>query len=257
MDPSLLYSLTIAWIAIGALVLPLTLLFTAPFGRHFSSRFGPTVGNRLGWIVMESPAIWWFTWIFVSGIYGRDATSENRVVWILWSIWMIHYLNRGLIFPIRIRTRGKRIPLLVVGFALMFQLVNGYLNGMALGRDGSQYTSGWLAQPNFWIGVAVFILGGLINFRSDEALLKLRMPGETDYQIPRGGLFEWISCPNFLGEMILWSGWAIMCWNLAALSFAIWTFANLLPRALAHHRWYRSNFVDYPANRKAIFPGML
>jgi hypothetical protein len=57
--------------------------------------------------------------------------------------------------------------------------------------------------------------------------------------------------------MILWSGWAILCWNLAALSFAIWTVANLLPRSLAHHRWYREHFDDYPTNRKAIFPWLL
>ena len=257
MDPSLFQTLTLVWIAIGILVFPLTLFVTAPFGRHISLRFGPTIGNQLGWIIMESPAIWWFTLIFVGGIYRHDASGEQNVAWILWSVWMIHYLNRGLIFPIRTRTIGKRIPLMIVAFAFTFQLVNGFLNAIALGYLGSQYTYAWLSYPIFWIGATFFVLGWLINVRSDEVLLKLRNPGETDYLIPRGGLFEWISCPNFLGEMILWSGWAIMCWNLAALSFAIWTVANLLPRALAHHRWYRKTFVDYPANRKAIFPGML
>lgn len=240
------------WIAIGVLVFPLTLLLTAPFGRHFSSRFGPTIGNRLGWIIMESPAIWWFTIVFVSGV-----SSQNYLPWILWAMWMVHYLNRGLIFPMRTRTTGKRIPWLIVGFALGFQLVNGYLNGMAIGEFGSQYTVDCLMKSNFWIGLAVFLLGWLINLHSDEILLKLRKPDETGYLIPKGGFYAWVSCPNFLGEIILWSGWAILCWNLAALSFAIWTFANLVPRALAHHRWYRQHFVDYPANRKAVFPGVL
>ena len=252
MDQTTFHTLTLVWIAVGIFVLPLTLVCTAPFGRHFSSRFGPSIGNKLGWTIMESPAIWWFTILIFSG-----ASSQNDGAWVLWFLWMVHYVNRGLIYPLRTRTTGKRIPLLIVIFALVFQMVNGYLNGMALGHFGKQSIADLLGQQNFWIGLAVFILGWLINFRSDEILLKLRQPNETGYLIPRGGFFEWVSCPNFLGEMILWCGWAIMCWNLAALSFAVWTIANLLPRALAHHRWYQQTFADYPANRKAVFPGLL
>lgn len=257
MDPTLYHNLLLAWIVVGILVLPLTLFVTAPFGRHFSSRFGPTINNRLGWIIMESPAIWWFTIVFSSGLLGEAGSGPTVVAWILWSFWMFHYLNRGLIFPLRIRTSGKRIPILIVSFAFCFQMINGYFNGMSLGIFGAQYAENWLSHPKFWIGLALFILGWLINVRTDELLMKLRKPGKTNYSIPRGGLFEWVSCPNFLGEMILWTGWAIMCWNLAALSFAIWTIANLLPRALAHHRWYRANFEDYPTKRKAVFPGLL
>jgi steroid 5-alpha reductase family enzyme len=257
MDQTLFPTFVLFWIAVGILVLPLTLFITAPFGRHFSARYGPTIGNRLGWILMESPAIWWFTIVFASGMFGRAPSNQNVVAWILWALWMLHYMNRGMIFPLRIRTRGKQIPILIVAFAFMFQMINGYFNAMALGPFGSQYSADWLSQPCFWIGLAVFILGWQINLRSDEVLLNLRKPGETNYAIPTGGLYHWVSCPNFLGEMILWSGWAIMCWNLAAISFAIWTVANLLPRALAHHRWYRANFDDYPDQRKAVFPGLL
>ena len=46
MDQALFNNLTLGWIAIGALVFPLTLWVTAPFGRHYSARFGPTIGNR-------------------------------------------------------------------------------------------------------------------------------------------------------------------------------------------------------------------
>ena len=205
---------------------------------------------------MESPAIWWFTIVFVYGLLSYGEPRQSLAAWVLWIVWMIHYLNRGLIFPFRIRTTGKKIPLLIVAFALSFQLVNGFLNGLALGQFGEKYDSAWLYQPNFLLGLVLFVTGLLINFSSDETLLKLRKPNETAYSIPRGGLYRWVSCPNFLGEIILWSGWAIMCWNLAALSFAIWTVANLLPRALAHHRWYQQAFADYPTDRKAIFPGL-
>ena len=39
--------------------------------------------------------------------------------------------------------------------------------------------------------------------------------------------------------------------------FFIWTFINLVPRAISHHKWYKDNFKDYPKNRKAIIPKLL
>ena len=97
----------------------------------------------------------------------------------------------------------------------------------------------------------------IINVSSDEKLIHLRKKSTSGYQIPRGGLFEKISCPNFFGEIVEWAGFAIICWSLPALSFFVWTFCNLVPRALAHHKWYRSNFSDYPPGRKAVFPFIL
>ncbi len=242
----------IIWIAIGVGVLPLTLFVTAPFGRHASQKFGPQFANRLGWILMESPAIWFFSWVFFSGVHAGTPAA-----WFLWGLWMVHYLHRGVIYPIRIRTRGKQMPVLVIAMAFFFQIVNGYLNGVALSSLGLKYTSSWFSQPVFWIGLMLFATGVAVNLKADNTLLNLRKHGETGYRIPQGRLFDKISCPNFLGEIVQWTGWAVMCWNLAAVSFAVWTFANLVPRALAHHRWYQQNLDEYPSERKAIFPGLL
>ncbi|PLX08095.1 MAG: hypothetical protein C0598_12580 [Marinilabiliales bacterium] len=93
-----------------------------------------------------------------------------------------------------------------------------------------------------------------INIKADNKLLSLRSGGKKGYFIPRGWLFNYISSPNLFGEIIEWTGWAIMCWCLPSFSFAIWTFANLVPRALDHHRWYKRRFENYPEKRKAVFP---
>jgi 3-oxo-5-alpha-steroid 4-dehydrogenase 1 len=102
----------------------------------------------------------------------------------------------------------------------------------------------------------LFILGFIINRQADFTLHKLRKGGETGYSIAYNGLYRWISCPNYLGEILIWTGWAVATWSLAGLSFAVWTAANLVPRARAHHRWYLQNFADYPANRKMLVPGI-
>ena len=100
----------------------------------------------------------------------------------------------------------------------------------------------------------LFVAGCAINRQSDFTLRRLRENGEAGYSIPYGGFYRWVSSPNYFGEIIQWFGWALATWSLAGLMFAVWTAANLAPRALSHHRWYRESFVDYPPERKALLP---
>ena len=69
-------------------------------------------------------------------------------------------------------------------------------------------------------------------------------------------MYKWVSCPNYLGEMLIWFGWAIAAWSQVALAFALWTVANLAPRARSHHRWYQDKFENYPEKRRALVPGL-
>ena len=148
------------------------------------------------------------------------------------------------------------MPLYVVASAFFFTSINSYLNGRYLFSFAPPHlaSSSWTSDPRFFIGIALFVAGYAINQWADHVLFHLRKPGETGYKIPRGGLYELISCPNYLGEIIEWSGWAILTWSPAGLLFALWTIANLLPRARSNHRWYKERFPEYPAKRRAIIP---
>jgi 3-oxo-5-alpha-steroid 4-dehydrogenase 1 len=106
------------------------------------------------------------------------------------------------------------------------------------------------------MGLGFFISGFFINKKSDNILIALRKE-QDGYQIPQKGLFKYVSCPNHFGEIMEWIGFAIIAWNIAALSFAVWTICNLLPRALNHHAWYKETFENYPKNRKALIPYIL
>ena len=88
-------------------------------------------------------------------------------------------------------------------------------------------------------------------------LIKLRPAKGNGYKIPYGGLFKYVSCPNFFGEIISWAGFALVAFNLPALSFLIWTLINLSTRALDHHRWYLKEFPEYDKDRKALIPYLL
>ena len=234
-----------------ALAVPtfLSLLFVpAPYGRYTRSGFGPTLPARLGWILMESPASLFFAAVYFAGPHWSDPAPLA-----LFALWQLHYVNRAFLFPLKMREGGRRMPVLVLLLAVTFNLLNGWVNARYLSDLGS-YPAGWLADPRFLLGAAAFLLGFALNVSSDRALSRLRPPGESGYRIPRGGPFEWVSCPNYLGEILEWSAWAVASWSLAGAAFAVYTAANLAPRALAHHAWYRRQFADYPKNRRALLP---
>ena len=141
--------------------------------------------------------------------------------------------------------------------AASFNVVNGYLNGRWLFTLGPELPVSWLYSPQFLVGALIFIAGLALNLHSDALLRRLRRDGDSGYKIPHGGLFRWVSCPNYLGEILEWIGWAIATASLGGWSFAAWTAANLVPRAISHHRWYRQHFPDYPRERKALIPWLL
>ena len=89
-------------------------------------------------------------------------------------------------------------------------------------------------------------------------LRRLRKPGEAGYRLPPPvGPFALVACPNYLGEMVEWAGFALAAGSAPATAFALFTAANLVPRALAHRRWYVSTFAGYPRGRKAVLPWVL
>ncbi len=249
---TLYYRLLYIWMALAVVIFPILLHVTVPYGRHSRNTWGPMVKNRLGWFLMELPVAVVFSYFFFEGNGEKTAP-----VYVFYGLFMLHYINRIFIFPFRIRENGKQMPWLIVLLALFFNFSNGFFNGYWFGTLSNNYPISWFWSWQFIVGIILFFTGMYINISSDQALLGLRSGGKKGYYIPYGGLFEKVSSPNLMGEIIEWCGWAIMGWCLPAFSFALWTAANLVPRALDHHRWYHRYFPDYPKNRKAVFPGVL
>ncbi|HJN54440.1 MAG TPA: DUF1295 domain-containing protein [Flavobacteriaceae bacterium] len=241
------YNLLAFWILFGALTF-LYLIFSkiaAPYGRHQNNKWGWSIGNNWGWFWMELPALLVMPIVVIIG----PAELDVYILFILF-LWCFHYFYRTVIFPFKLNTKGKKIPLVIVCSGFIFNLINGVFVGYELGFI---LENNFSLSPNFIIGIIVFSVGVYINKSTDNKLISLRSESKG-YQIPEGGLFNYISCPNHFGEIIEWLGFAIILWNLSALSFSLWTMYNLIPRALNHHQWYKQHFSNYPTNRKAVFP---
>jgi 3-oxo-5-alpha-steroid 4-dehydrogenase 1 len=227
------YAIWGAWALVAMAVVPYLLLRPAPYGRHGRAGWGPMVNARLAWVLMETPSPLGMLLLF---LLGRGASDRVSLVFL--GLW-------------------RPMPAAVVASGASFNLVNAYLNGCWLFFLAELRSLAWLASPRFIAGVAFFFAGLLVHVLADRQLRRLRAASQGEYVLPRGLLFRFVSCPNYLGEIVEWAGFALATWSPGGLIFAIWTAANLTPRAIHHHRWYRKRFPDYPHERRAMVPFVL
>jgi 3-oxo-5-alpha-steroid 4-dehydrogenase 1 len=241
------------WIIIGINAGIYLLKIAAPYGRYVRPGWGPIISNKTGWIVMESTVI--ITFLAWGPWNLADWKNPSNI---MVALFLLHYLHRALIYPLRIRTKGKRMPLVIMVSAMLFNGVNGSLLGIWFARY-ARYDTEWYFSFPFIAGILLFFSGMAINISSDNLLIALRrhihaQNTSFEYQIPYGGFFRFISSPNLFGEIMEWAGYALLTWSYPALAFFIWTCANLVPRAITNHRWYQEKFPEYPPDRKILVP---
>ena len=248
-DPAEIYEYaTRGILALALFVFGLLWIINAPYGRHLRSGWGPTLSARLGWIVMEIPSP-----IFMAIAYTYGEHSLQAFPLFFLCIFQLHYVHRAIIYPLLARGNHRRIALFTVVLALVFNTVNGALCGWAVSQV-CEYDTSWLWDPRFLLGTLIFAFGAGLNLHSDQILRNLRKPGETGYKIPIGGFYRWVSSPNYLGEIVEWFGFALATWSMAGLAFAVFTLANLAPRARANQIWYHEHFKEYPKERRTLLP---
>ena len=213
---------------------------TAGYGVFYNKKWGPAVPNKLGWILMESPVF--IVMILLCIISER---STNIVCLIFLILFEIHYFQRSFIFPFLIR--GKSVmPLSVILMGVVFNVLNAVMQGgwIFYVAPENMYELSWLATPQFIIGTFVFFTGMIININSDYIIRHLRKPGDTKHYLPKKGLFKYVTSANYFGEFVEWVGFAILTWSLSGAVFALWTFANLAPRAAKIYNNYKKEFGD-------------
>lgn len=243
-----LYSFSLILIfSSAALVLVLLFFVSAPYGKFLRKGWGETIHAKWAWLFMELPSPLLMIFFFL--IPGQKGLPQYCFI----LLWLSHYIDRTFVYPFTQSGREKPYPLIIVAMALIFNCLNGFVNGYGLFHVSS-YPLSWIMGWQFPAGLAIFITGFVINKMADEKLRKLRKANPDEYLIPAGWLFNYISCPHYFGEIIEWAGWAVMTWSLPGLAFSVFTFANLFPRAIASHKWYKSNFPEYPQKRKAVIP---
>ena len=240
------YSL-FAIFSLAIIVFILLFFVSAPYGKFRRKGWGLTIRAKWAWMIMEflSPAL--MTLFFITS----NKKSIPALVFI--SLWLIHYIHRTFIYPFTQSGRNKPYPVIVVIMAMFFNILNGVVNGYGVFHIKT-YDLSWLSSWQFIAGLILFFMGFFINKSADERLRRFRKESPDEYIVPKGWLFNYISSPHYFGEIIEWGGWAVMTWSLPGLAFFVFTFANLFPRAVSAHKWYKENLSGYPVERKAVVP---
>ena len=247
------FNIVLIVMAVMAVVVFVSLFFVdAGYGRFYAPKWGPAIDNRLGWMLMEAPVfvamllLWWLSDRREDGI---------RLVFLL--LFELHYFHRAFVFPWLMRGRSK-MPLSIIGTAVLFNTLNAYMQGgwLFYVSPVDYYSADWLTSLPFLAGTALFLLGMGVNIHSDRIIRNLRKPGDTAHYLPRGGMFRWVTSANYFGELVEWTGFAILTWSVSGAVFALWTFANLAPRAARIYDGYRQEFPDQLDTRttKRILP---
>ena len=236
-----------------AVVVFISLYFvTAGYGQFRTRQWGWSINNKVAWTLMEAPvfvtmlAIWWTS--------GHSLHVPELLLFLLFEL---HYFQRSFVFP-WLMTGKSRMPVAIMLMGITFNVINGVMQGGGLFwypnpdfAEGSAYLLRW----NAIVGIALFIIGLAVNWHSDHVIRHLRQPGDTRHYLPQRGMYRYVTSANYLGELTEWVGFALAAATPVAWVFPIWTAANLVPRAHAIHKKYRTEFGDSAVgNRKRIIP---
>ena len=132
-----------------------------------------------------------------------DWIKNGSVALLAAVLYVFHYTYRTFIFPLRIRTKKKRVPVMITILGAQFNFINGTLNGFFLGASsaGASTAIGASSFPTPTnesasfslasqipfeqilpsLGIAVFVIGFFIHFISDHKLIALRTRKEKTH----------------------------------------------------------------------------
>lgn len=255
----------------------LALFADSPYGKLASTKvedknegfidkilnFAVKLDPRFGWWLMELPATLSFGYFYLQG-----ANAFQPVPLLLAGLWAKHYLNRGWLFPLNIRvsnennkgeTPAASFSIWVVSFGVIFTTMHGYLNAKWFSSVGTHLTKAWLSDWRFITGLIIYETSYWATIHCEHILRNLRSsnpsPNEPRYKIPKGGLFEYCTSPQYLCELLAWFGWSLISVNPGGVIVFLVSAANLIPRAYTQHEWYLKKFKeDYPKERKRLIP---
>jgi 3-oxo-5-alpha-steroid 4-dehydrogenase 1 len=250
------YSL-IAMIILAVIIFIVLQFITPAYGMTFNNRWGMSVKNKMGWLIMESPVFVAMTFLYLYSL-KNGIKPFNWVTFSIFVFFQLHYFQRSFVFPPLMRGSSK-MPISIIAMGFFFNTMNAYMQGGWLFYvcPEIQYEISWFWSVPFIIGTILFFLGMVINMHADRIIRALRKDkNDNNYYIPHGFLFNKISSANYFGEILEWVGFAILSWSPSGLVFVLWSFANIVPRSKAVYERYIQFFGDdfKKLKRNKIFP---
>ena len=246
------YCLIMWAMAVIAVIVFIALYFVkAGYGIFRTKQWGISINNKAAWVMMEAPVF-----IVMLYMWASNGASTALPSFLAFLLFELHYFQRSFIFPMLMKGKS-RMPIAIMLMGITFNVINGLLIGTSLFVfPPSLFNEGiaYLAHPTAILGIAIFFVGMAINLHSDHVIRHLRQPGDTRHYLPQKGFYRYVTSANYFGELVEWTGFALLYSTPAAWLFVVWTAANLIPRAAAIHRHYREEFGEAVGTRKRVIP---
>ena len=207
------------WVMSGiALLVFIALYFVkAGYGIFRTPSWGWSINNKAAWVLMESPVF-----IVMLALWACSGVGVALPQFLFLLLFLLHYFQRSFVFPFLMKGKSK-MPV--------------------------------VSEPHALIGLLLFFIGMGINLHSDHVIRTLRKPGDTRHYLPQRGMYRYVTSANYFGELVEWTGFAVLTASPAAWVFVWWTAANLVPRANAiYHRYCDEFGAKAVGKRKRIIP---
>ena len=147
----------------------------AGYGMFQTSKWGISLNNKLGWILMEAPVF--FVMLY---LWWNSSVRCSAVPLVFFLLFELHYFQRAFIFPFLMKGKS-RMPIAIMLMGVVFNVLNGFMQGewlFYLAPEGL-YSDAWLNTSSFWAGLVLFFAGMGINIHSDSVIVKRTLERKT------------------------------------------------------------------------------
>ena len=107
------------------------------------------------------------------------------------------------------------------------------------------------------LGLVLFVIGEVCNYRTHIILRDLRSAGGAERGIPQGLGFSLVTCPNYMFEFLAWIGVILVSWSLSTILFVGVASSVMAVWAKKKESKYRREFGSkYRRKRYVFLPGI-
>lgn len=189
---------------------------------------------------------------------NETETPMTRVQWLLFAMFMLHFVKRELETMFVHRFSANTMPIRNIFRNSIFYWTTA---GLAAAVD--IYAPGNLAdRKGFglvdYVGIALFVVGEVLNFRVHMHLTSLRKPGGTERGIPNCVGSRLVTCPNYMFEVMAWVGVILVSRSWAVVLFISLGTKMMIAWSKEKEAALRREFGDrYKKKRYGVIPGVV
>ena len=142
----------------------------------------------------------------------------------------------------------------MISIALVLGFGHYFLVSLAIILDPSTRDAQSLSFTSHF-GIFLFFFASYHQFRCNLMLSRAKAAAKG-YVIPRGGWFEYFTCPLYTAEILVYVAlWATSGFQSTNLGFiVVWVVSNQAVSAYVTRRWYLEKFPLFPRERWIVLP---